>query len=525
MKMEKLKARLVYGGHRSVAGVDYHETAAYTASAKSVRTVCALGARRGYKVISFDISQAFTFAKIEDGQELFMELPELLGQGGVSAPELYDGCGAGRSSGKVARLKRHLYGSKDAPRAWMQQVQAFMQWIGARSLVSDRMAFRWETPEGEMNMCVHVDDIVATPSCEAVRAAFEQKLKQYFGAERVTGGTETDYVLGMRVERDWKAKTLTLSQGGFVRQLLEDFDVPELEPGRRGVAGSPLPLGLKLGATEGRVVPSDEFDYLKFVGSLQWLVMSTRPDLAQVAGLLGRYSNAPGEEHVKACEHVLQYLAGTVDLGITYHGSEGVLMAGGYDRRDKLIASVDSDLGGCVETHKSTSGLVVFLNGGPISWKSKKQSTNSTATLEAEMKAAALVGMELVWLRDLVCELGVEQGCVRVMEDNAGCVALAHGQKDTAKSNHFKRTQAYVECLVGRGVMWLDDVPGMYNPADIFTKGPSSSLPVKRFGELRDVVMGRYPFLFESSGAAEYLRQGQQSANALLTQVRQWQED
>ena len=531
MKVDKLKARLVYGGHRSVAGVDYHETAAYTASAKSVRTVCALGVRRGYKVVSWDLAQAFTFAEIEDGQELFMELPELLGQGGVSAPELYDGCGAGRSSGKVARLKRHLYGSKDAPRAWMQQVQKFMKWIGeepgysSRSLVSDRMAFRWETPDGEMNMCVHVDDIVATPSCEAVRAAFEQKLKQYFGAERVTGGTEPDYVLGMRVERDWKAKTLTLSQGGFVRQMLEDFGVPELEPGRRRVAESPLPLGLKLGAAEGRVVRSDEFDYLKFVGSLQWLVMCTRPDLAQVAGLLGRYSNAPGEEHVKACEHVLQYLAGTVDLGITYHGSDGVLMAGGYDRRDKLIASVDSDLGGCVETHKSTSGLVVFLNGGPISWKSKKQSTNSTATLEAEMKAAALVGMELVWLRDLVCELGVEQGCVRVMEDNAGCVALAHGQKDTAKSNHFKRTQAYVECLVGRGVMWLDDVPGMYNPADIFTKGPSSSLPVKRFGELRDVVMGRYPFLFESSGAAEYLKQGRQSANELLTQVRQWQED
>ena len=55
-----------------------------------------------------------------------------------------------------------------------------------------------------------------------------------------------------------------------------------------------------------------------------------------------------------------------------------------------------------------------MLNGGPISWKSKKQSTVSTATLEAEMKAAALVGMEIVWLRDLVAEFGVLQGCIRV---------------------------------------------------------------------------------------------------------------
>jgi hypothetical protein len=111
----------------------------------------------------------------------------------------------------------------------------------------------------------------------------------------------------------------------------------------------------------------------------------------------------------------------------------------------------------------------VFSNGGPISWKSRKQQTESTATLEAEMKAASHVGMELVWLRDLMTEFGVEQGCVRVMEDNAGCVALAHGQKDTAKSNHFKRTQAYVEGLASRGVLWLDDVPGKYNPADLFT--------------------------------------------------------
>ena len=358
-----------------------------------------------------------------------------------------------------------------------------------------------------------VDDIVATPSCEAMNVAFAEKLREYFGADRVTGGTETDYVLGMRVERDVVARTLTLSQGGFVRQLLDTFGVAEVRAGGRGRADSPLPLGLKLGATDGRVVLPSEFDYLKLVGSLQWLVMSTRPDLAQAAGLLGRFSNAPGVEHVAAAVHVLQYLAGTVDLGITYHGSDEVLMANGYDRRDKLIASVDSDLGGCVETHKSTSGLVVFLNGGPISWKSKKQSTNSTATLEAEMKAAALVGMELVWLKDLVCEFGVEQGCVRVMEDNAGCVALAHGQKDTAKSNHFKRTQAYVEGLVGRGVMWLDDVPGFHNPADIFTKGPSSSLPVHRFQALRDIVMGRRPELYVAVARPK-------SMNLLLDQVR-----
>jgi len=203
----------------------------------------------------------------------------------------------------------------------------------------------------------------------------------------------------MRISRDWDRKTLTLSQGGFVRKVLEEFGVDERDYG----VESPLPLGVKLGpAADGDVVSDKVFSYQRFVGCLQWLVMSTRPDLAQAAGLLGRFASAPGEGHVGAAIHVLKYLAMDPDMGIVFHGSDQVLMDGGYDRRDKLIASVDSDLGGCVETQKSTTGLVILLNGGPISWKSKKQSTNSTATLEAEMKAAALVGMELVCLRDLV---------------------------------------------------------------------------------------------------------------------------
>jgi hypothetical protein len=88
--------------------------------------------------------------------------------------------------------------------------------------------------------------------------------------------------------------------------------------------------------------------------------------LAYATGLLSRYSNSPSAEHVAAAQHVLKYLASTPDLGITYHGSDEVLRSGGYDRWDKLIASVDSDLGGCSDSQKSTSGLVVFLNGGHV---------------------------------------------------------------------------------------------------------------------------------------------------------------
>ena len=149
-------------------------------------------------------------------------------------------------------------------------------------------------------------------------------------------------------------------------------------------------------------------------------------------------------------------------------------------------------------------------------------STVSTASLEAEMKSAGLAAMEITWLRDLVSELGVRQGCVRVMEDNTGCVYLAHGMKDTAKSNHFKRSQAYVEDTVARGVMWLDDVAGAENPADIFTK---SVEPSKQFEKLRDVTMGVMPELHLSRGVQEILGGvlgHEAGTNSLITNVRDW---
>jgi len=391
-----------------------------------------------------------------------------------------------------------------------------MEGIGARPCVSDRMAFRWEWNGEEMNVCVHVDDLVATPSSETIRAEFEARLIAHFGRDRVTGGDETSYVLGMRIDRNWEDKTLTISQGAFARKLLETCGVEE----NRKVAKSPLPDGCELKKWDGVAVDAETFDYLMVVGSLQWMVCSTRPDLAQATGMLARYSNNPGPEQVNAAKHVLRYVAGTCDLGITYHGSKEVL-ARGYDHQDKLIGAVDSDLGGCKDSQKSTAGVLVMLNGGATSWKSRKMSTVSTATLEAEMKAAGLAAMEITWLRDLVSELGVQQGCVRVMEDNTGCVYLAHGMKDTAKSNHFKRSQAYVEDTVGRGVLWLDDVAGTDNPADIFTK---SVEPSRQFIKLRDITMGVNPELHLSRGVQEMLGgQGVDGgANTLLSSVREW---
>ena len=130
--------------------------------------------------------------------------------------------------------------------------------------------------------------------------------------------------------------------------------------------------------------------------------------------------------------------------------------------------------------------------------------------------------MEVVWLRDLVTEFGARQGCVRILEDNQGVVQLTHGQKDTSRSGHFRRPQVYVEDLVGQGFIWLDRTETDYNPADIFTKQVE---PAKKFGYLRDVIMGIQPDLYLSASVKEMLDGREPSAtNVLLKEMRQLQE-
>jgi len=161
LRFVKCKARVVYGGHMSRYGEDYDQTAAFVCSPKTIRSMLALAAPRGYKVVSFDVSQAFVHSRYEEEDRVYMELPPLVrldgSRVGSDGDEVeYEGCGGGKNRKTVAKLSRYLYGSKDAPRRWAQAVQAFCEKIGAESLISDRMAFRWRWKGHTMNFAVHV---------------------------------------------------------------------------------------------------------------------------------------------------------------------------------------------------------------------------------------------------------------------------------------------------------------------------------------------------------------------------------
>jgi hypothetical protein len=164
--------------------------------------------------------------------------------------------------------------------------------------------------------------------------------------------------------------------------------------------------------------------YASAVGSLQYAQVCTRPDLAFITGVLGRYHANPGIEHWKMVKKVLRYVQGTKDLMLTYRRSNSLEIKG-Y-----------SDVGyaGDKDDRKSTTGYVFTLAGGAISWRSCKQSRVASSTLYAKFIACFEAMNQVLWLKKFIPDLKVVD-CIdkplKMYRDNQPAVFYAHSNKSS----------------------------------------------------------------------------------------------
>jgi len=142
----------------------------------------------------------------------------------------------------------------------------------------------------------------------------------------------------------------------------------------------------------------NDIPYLSAVGSLQYLAMMTRPDIAHSVAYLARFNSNPGLEHWKALKHLFRYVKGTADHKLTYQGQLG--------SNELFITYSDASHGDCVDTGRSTARYVTMIAGGAVGWYSKLQTIVALSTTEAEYMAAVEAGKEIAWMRNILSEFG-----------------------------------------------------------------------------------------------------------------------
>ena len=218
----------------------------------------------------------------------------------------------------------------------------------------------------------------------------------------------------------------------------------------------------------------DQHQYQSAIGSLLYLSIGTRPDIAFALSNAAKFSAQPAKRHWTVVKRIMRYLRGTVNLGLAFTPQ----LSG------EVIGYSDADWGGDVNDRKSTSGYLFQVCGAAISWRSKKQTCVTLSTAEAEYMALASATQKAIWLGQLTSELGIgtPAKATTIFEDKQSAIGMTKNPQFHGRSKHIAIKYHFVRDQVGKGTVKLLKYCHMKEMvADMLTKG----LPKNQFVKLR----------------------------------------
>jgi hypothetical protein len=431
----RYKARLVVRGDLQNDDV---ETFAPVAKMTTVRALVAVATARNLEIEQLDVKTAFLYAKLKE--TVFMKAPKGYGSND-------------ESDGKIWCLNRALYGLKQAPRAWNEEINSALKRLGYTKTSSDASLYR----KNSIYLLMYVDDLLLVGERQAVDKAKKELVKLY----KMTDLGAAKRFLGISIDRNRATKEVTLHQSSYIEGLLRRYEHDNCNP-----VSTPMIPGTKLSRKddESKSLIGKEISWYKqLVGSLMYIMIATRPDLAFTMSRLSKFFDSPTEEHATAAKRVLRYLKGTTGKGIIYTPSTKKSFAG-YS---------DSDFAGDSDDRKSTGGYVFLLFGGAISWKSKKQALPALSTVEAEYIAGAEATKEAIWLLRLLRDLDANvhnAPPATIHFDNQGAMALTKNDANHNRTKHIDVKWHFIRAYVDNGTIKITYLPTANMVADILTK-------------------------------------------------------
>jgi hypothetical protein len=503
----RYKARLVACGYSQQVGLDYASDELYASvcSYASMRYLMSMATQKKYILYQTDIQGAYLESYLDPELELYMDVPKSLPQ--VDA----------EGKPRVCKLHRGLYGLKQSGFAWSQCFKEFM--------TDPKYNMNFTALTGEQNLyrrCInlngvaeeifvgqYVDDCLLAASSQTVLDWYLDALKARFPVNPKSSGFVTaddpGLILSMHVSYDMETGKLQFNQLQSIEALAKKFHVNDAKLQRA------LPIGtddnlLKLTEPENKVILKD---YMSIVGSCLHIAQVSRPDISYAVGVLSRHCCAPGQQHLDAALDLVKYLYSTRHLSIQYHctdsgGNSPQVFEQGYfpgqnnenvkaqssialttrTIEERLIADVptphpnepitymDANLGGDRHTRKSTSGMVITMNGGPIDWNSRLQKLCAQSSAEAEIYAVTDGVKQALHIRLLCEESGIRAPNIpmTVWEDNQACIQMGHMLKGSNNAKHFELRLRFLNEHVWSRNIEFSKIDTKDQLADGFTK-------------------------------------------------------
>jgi len=270
-------------------------------------------------------------------------------------------------------------------------------------------------------------------------------------------GQATEY-LGMRITRDCKKRVITLDQTRYAEKVVKWFGQENCK-----LVTVPLPTGYNLrpNLNQDESNPALRSHYQSVIGSLLYIMLGTRPDIAFAVIKMSQFSSNSMEEHLQKVLYIVRYLSSSQDLCISYSG---------HGDQNSLCAYSDTDWTGDVETSRSTTGYAIFLGNSIVSWLSRRQQWVTLSSTEAEYCGMTEVAKQLHWIRNIYEELRFKIGPLPLCVDNQGAMFLASNPAQEGRTKHVCMIDHYIRESVEFGEIMLYYIPTDQQFADIFMK-------------------------------------------------------
>ncbi|CAK9818809.1 Retrovirus-related Pol polyprotein from transposon TNT 1-94 [Anthophora quadrimaculata] len=471
-KIDRRKARIVARGFSQRYGIDFNETFAPVARLESVRIMAALAAEYDLKIHQIDVTSAYLNGKLDE--EIFMEVPRHVERALDMLAETEKGDKAIRAKAiemrrslkngdKVCSMRKALYGLKQAGRSWHHRLDEELRAYGLLPSTADPCVYYQGRGEDILMVLVYVDDIlIASRDLDKIN-----KFKGYIGnAFDIRDLEEVKCCLGIEFNRS--KHSIQLHQRCYIKDLLERFSMTDCKP-----ASTPLDLSKSVQKKpEGADDDDKNLPYRELVGSLMYLAIATRPDIAHAVSILSRFNDCFSRTHWTQAKRVLRYLKGTAGVGLTYKASGAPTK--GY---------ADADWGNCTEDRKSFTGYCFVLASAAVSWASKRQKTVALSSVEAEYMSMSEATKEAIYLRRFLQTLGFElQSKIQMYCDNQGAIKLAENPVFHNRTKHIDVRHHFVRDALRDEAIRLIYIPTGDMVADLFTKG----LPGPRHRDLSE---------------------------------------
>jgi hypothetical protein len=304
----------------------------------------------------------------------------------------------------------------------------------------------------------YVDDIVLAYRRTDQEKADEvaTKLKEHY---TLTGGHDLQWFLGIEVIRDRTKRLIWLSQASYIEKIVRYAETtPRCD----------TPMG-----TEELLPYKDIADwirkrlYLVKVGSLIYIAVMTRPDIAFAVSRLARFNSNPGPKHHYTADRVLRYLYRTRHLALQFGGADDFEIASDASFADNSL------------DRKSSQAYIMKLFGGTIAWKANKQNTVTTSTTEAELLALCQCAKEAIYIGRLLKELTVrlDDHRIRIQCDNQQTIRLVTSEIALLKTQlrHVDIHNHWLRQEVTNGTIDVTYTPTESMMADGLTKALQGS--------------------------------------------------